>query len=175
MLFPMPVLIVGSYDENGKANAMNAAWGGIADTDQILICMSEHKTTENIKKKNAFTVSIGTAATVTACDYVGIVSAKDESEKIKKAGLTPVKSQVVDAPLFAELPLALECELIQIIDGEKYLGRIKNVSVDDCILDEDGNIDVFKLNPIIYETARHGYHVFGERIADAFKVGAKLK
>ena len=174
-VFPQPVLIIGTYDAEGNANAMNAAWGGIADDDQIMICMSQHKTTENIMLKKEFTVSMGTVETVTACDYVGIVSANKEPEKMKKSGLTPVKSSNIDAPLFEELPLALECELIEVIEKEKYLARIKNVSVDECILDSDGQIDFTKFHPILFEIARHGYHAFGERIADAFKEGLKLK
>ena len=173
-LFPQPVLIIGTYDENGIPNAMNAAWGGIADTDEILICLSEHKTTSNIKLKKAFTVSMGTVEQVVPCDYVGIVSGNKEGDKVKKAGFTAIKSGIVDAPLFAELPVALECELIEIIGTEKYLGRIKNVSVDESVL-TDGDVDITKFHPIIYETARHGYHALGERIADAFKVGSKLK
>lgn len=173
--FPMPVLIVGSYDAEGKANAMNAAWGGIVDDDEIIICMSSHKTTDNIMLKKAFTVSMGTAEQVAACDYVGIVSAKDVPDKLQKSGLSPVKSKTVDAPLFQELPVALECELEKVIDGEKYLGKIKNVSVDEGVLAEDGNIDMGKFHPISFDPARHGYYALGDRLADAFKVGASLK
>lgn len=173
--FPQPILIIGTYDADGNANAMNAAWGGIVDDDEIIICLSSHKTTDNIMLKKAFTVSMGTAEQVVACDYVGIVSAKTDPDKMKKSGLTPQKSGTVDAPLFAELPLALECELEKVIDGEKYLGKIKNVSVDESILASDGNIDMTKFHPIAFDIARHGYYTLGERIADAFKVGAKLK
>ncbi len=173
--FPQPVLIIGSYDADGKANAMNAAWGGIVDDDEIMICLSSHKTTENIMLKKAFTVSMGTAEQVVACDYVGIVSAKTEPDKMKKSGLTPLKSKTVDAPLFEELPVALECELEKVIDGEKYLGKIKNVSVDESVLADDGDVDMAKFHPIAFDIARHGYYTFGGRIADAFKVGAKLK
>ena len=173
-LFPQPVLIIGTYDENGNANAMNAAWGGIADTDEIMICLSEHKTTQNIKVKKEFSVSMGTVETVIPCDYVGIVSANSEKDKIKKSGLTPVKSNTIDAPLFKELPLALECELVKIIGTEQYIGRIKNVSVDESIL-TDGEVDLEKFHPIIFETAHHTYREGGKVIADDFKCGSKLK
>ena len=94
-LYPMPVLIIGTYDENGKANAMNAAWGGIYDTGLVMVCLAdEHKTTENIKKTGAFTVSFATVKTVVPCDYVGIVSANDEPNKLEKAGFHAVKSAV---------------------------------------------------------------------------------
>ncbi len=173
-VFPQPVLIIGTYDENGNANAMNAAWGGIADTNQILICMSEHKTTQNIKLKKQFTVSMGTVETVVACDYVGIVSANKERDKMKKSGLTPVKSSTIDAPLFKELPVALECELIQIIGTEQYLASIKNVSVDESVL-TDGKLDFEKFHPLVFETANHTYMSFGEVVGGAFSSGAKLK
>lgn len=113
ILYPMPVLIIGSYDENGVPDAMNAAWGGISEETQISICVSEdHKTTANILSRKAFTVSIADAENVIAADYVGVVSGNNEPDKIKKAGWTAVKSENVDAPLFNELPLALECKLI---------------------------------------------------------------
>ena len=113
-VYPMPVFIIGTYDENGIANAMNAAWGGIYDTDQVMLCLSHnHKTTENIKRSGAFTVSFATAKTVAACDYVGIVSANDVSDKFARAGFHATRSEFVNAPLIDELPVALECELIK--------------------------------------------------------------
>lgn len=172
-LFPQPVLIIGTYDENGNPNAMNAAWGGIVDNDEIMICLSEHKTTRNLSLKKAFTVSMGTVETAVASDYVGIVSGNKEPDKVKKAGWTCVKSATVDAPLFAELPVALECELVK-VDGEKYLGKIKNVSVDESVL-TDGELDLGKFHPIVFDIARHGYHSLGPRVADAFKAGNALK
>ena len=111
-LYPMPVLIIGSYDENGTPDAMNAAWGGISEETEISICISaEHKTTKNIIARGAFTVSIADAENVVACDYVGIVSGNKEPDKIKKTGWHTAKSEFVDAPLFDELPMALECKL----------------------------------------------------------------
>ena len=113
ILYPMPVLIIGSYDENGVPDAMNAAWGGISEETQISICVSaDHKTTKNILAKGAFTVSVANAENVVASDYIGVVSGNKEPNKIKKAGWHAVKSEFVDAPLFEELPMALECKLI---------------------------------------------------------------
>ena len=109
----MPVLIIGTYDENGIPDAMNAAWGGIYDYNQIMICLGAHQTTENIKKNKAFTVSFATVETVTASDYVGIVSQKQEPNKIAKSGLIPEKASKVNAPIFTNYPLVLECELTQ--------------------------------------------------------------
>ena len=121
-LYPMPVLIVGTYDENGIPNAMNAAWGGVYDTNQVMVCLADdHKTTGNIKKTGAFTVSFATSKTVVPCDYVGIVSANDVPDKFAKAGFHATKSDYVDAPLIDELPMALECELISYIKINCYL------------------------------------------------------
>lgn len=173
-LFPQPVMMIGTYDENGKADLMNAAWGGIVGADEIIIDMSSHKTTENIMLKKAFTVSIADADHVAACDYVGIVSAHNEPEKLAKAGFTAEKSEFVDAPIIKELPLALECELIKVIDGGKYLGKIKNVSADESIL-ENGDVTLEKFFPIIFDTAGRSYHKLGEKVGNAFKDGAALK
>ena len=115
ILYPMPVLIIGTYDENGKPNAMNAAWGGISEETQISICVDDgHKTAKNVVKTGAFTVSIADAENVVACDYVGIVSGNKEPDKIEKAGWNVTKSEFVNAPLFDELPMALECKLIKV-------------------------------------------------------------
>ena len=95
MMYPMPVLIIGTYDENGKPNAMNAAWGGIFDYNQIMICLSSHKTTDNIRKNKAFTISFATVETVTASDYVGIVSQNKEPDKMQKSGLKDEKAKKI--------------------------------------------------------------------------------
>lgn len=174
-LFPQPVMIVATYDENGKPNAMNAAWGGIAGAKEIIIDLGSHQTTDNIMKTKAFTVSVADAEHTVACDYVGVVSGKEEEHKMEKAGFTTVKSSFVNAPIINELPLALECELKEVINGSLYLGEIKNVSADEKILGDDGQIDIEKLDPIIFDTFRHGYYRVGEKTGDAFKDGLKLK
>lgn len=110
-------MIIGTYDADGKPNAMNAAWGGIVGSDEIIIDLGAHKTTENIELKKAFTISIGDADHVVACDYVGIESGSKVADKMAKTGFTTTKSEFVDAPVINELPLALECELIKVIDG----------------------------------------------------------
>lgn len=174
--YPLPVLIVGSYDENGAPDAMNAAWGGLYDADKVELCLSAgHKTTKNIKAKGAFTVSFADAAHVTACDYVGMVSANDTPDKMQKAGFTTEKSGFVDAPVIKELPLTLECELIKINEDGNVIGKIVNISADESILDGSGNIDVSKLRPISFEPVSNGYYVLGERVGNAFKDGGSLK
>lgn len=175
-MFPMPVLIIATYDENGIPNAMNAAWGGIHDTNQIGICLDKsHKTTKNIKLRKAFTVSMATASTVKACDYVGIISGNSEADKIKKAGWTVSKSEFVDAPVINELPMVLECEVAQMSDDSDYIvGNIINVSADDSIL-TDGKIDAAKLQPVCYDPVSHNYNVLGPIAGKAFSDGKALK
>lgn len=172
----MPVLIVAAYDEQGKANAMNAAWGGIFTDETIGVCLSEgHKTTKNILATKAFTVSMATADTVVACDYVGIVSGNKEPDKFAKAGFTAVRSEVVNAPIIQELPMTLECELVSYDEESNHLvGRIVNVSADERIL-TDGKIDYRKLRPITYDPIHHHYIALGEVVGNAFAEGKKLK
>lgn len=176
ILYPQPVFIIGTYDENGAPDAMNAAWGGISEVNEISMCLSAgHKTVKNILKKKAFTVSMATADTVVPCDYVGIVSANDEPNKMEKAGFHAEKSEFVDAPLFAELPMALECRF-KSYDEEscRMVGEVVNVCAAESIL-TDGKIDPMKLRPIIYDGVHHGYHVLGEKVGNAFSDGAALK
>ena len=174
-LYPMPVLIVATYDENGIPNAMNAAWGGIHDTNQISICLSsEHKTVKNLLLKKCFTVSIADAKHVTECDYVGIVSANKEPEKLKKAGFTVTKSEFVDAPVINELPMCLECEMISYdVSTGCMVANIINVNADESVL-TDGKIDPSKLRPVTYDPVNHKYLALGEVVGTAFADGKKL-
>lgn len=175
LLFPMPVLIIGTYDKDGNPDAMNAAWGGISDDTKISICLSpSHKTVENLKLKRAFTVSVGTEKFVTECDYVGIVSANKVENKFAKAGFHAVKSSKVDAPLIQELPFALECKVVSYDDSTcRLVGEIINVCADESIL-TDGKIDINKLQPIIYNPAVHTYHSIGAKVGNAFSDGKKI-
>lgn len=175
-LYPMPVLIVGTYDENGNPNAMNAAWGGIYDTGLLMVCLSDdHKTTENINKTGAFTISFATTDTVVPCDYVGIVSANDVPNKFARAGFNAKKSEFVNAPIIEELPLTVECELLKFNEDGICIGKIVNVSADERVLDENGKVDAKLLSPIIYDSATHAYWSFGEKVGHAFSDGKKLK
>lgn len=176
-LYPMPVFIVAAYDENGKPNAMNAAWGGIYTDDMVGICLAEgHKTTQNILATKAFTVSMATADHVAACDYVRLVSGKKEPDKFAKAGFHAVKSEFVNAPVIEELPMTLECELVSYDQESNHLvGRIVNVSAAEEILDENGQIDPARLKPITYDPIHHHYLVIGEKAGNAFSDGKALK
>lgn len=173
-LYPQPVMIIGTYDAEGKPNAMNAAWGGIVGSNEIIVDLGTHKTTENLKVNKAFTVSVADAEHVVACDYVGVESGTKVNDKMEKAGFTTVKSEFVNAPVINELPLVLECELKEVI-GNKYIGEIKNVSADESILDENGEVDLTKFSPIIYDPIHHGYYKMGEKVGNAFKDGLQLK
>lgn len=175
-LYPMPVLMIGTYDENGTPNLMNAAWGGVYDTDQVMICLShDHKTTENIKKSGAFTVSFATASTVVPCDYVGIVSANDVPDKFARAGFHATRSAFVNAPIINELPMTLECRLIKFNEDGICIGEIVNISAEESILDENGKIDAKRLDPIMYDGVTHAYWNFGEQVGKAFSDGKKIK
>ena len=150
-LFPMPVFIIGTYDEKGNPDAMNAAWGGMYDYNQVTVSLGSHVSTDNIRKSKAFTISFATKSLVSNSDYVGIVSLKDEPNKLAKAKLTPIRSTKVHAPLFKEFPVTIECNLIS-IDGEMgsgatVVGEIVNVSVDESVL-TNGKIDFNKFKPI---------------------------
>ena len=174
-LYPMPVLIVGTWGEDGKPNAMNAAWGGIYDTDLIMVCLAdEHKTTENIKKRRAFTVSFATAEQVVACDYVGMESANDVPDKFERAGFSATPSALVDAPIINELPMTVECRLRGFNEDGICIGEIVNVSADESILGEGGRPDPKKLDPICYDSANHAYIRLGERVGNAFSDGKSL-
>ncbi len=176
MLYPMPVLIVGSYDESGKPDAMNAAWGGISEETEISICVSDgHKTAENILKTGAFTVSIPDIKNVIQADFVGIVSAHKEPDKIKKCGWTPVKSKNINAPLFEELPFTLECKMKSYDkDTCRLVGEIVNVCADESIV-TDSKIDLEKFKPITFDPSNHNYVALGETVGKAFSDGKKLK
>ena len=177
MCYPMPVFIIGTYNEDGTPNAMNAAWGGVTEEAQLTICVdADHKTAVNVQARKAFTVSMGTAATVVACDYVGIVSGNKEPDKFAKAGFHATKSEFVDAPLIDELPMALECEMISYDPESCHLvGRVVNVCVDEDYLDEKGKVDVAKLQPITFDPVHHSYLTLGEKVGQAFHDGLKLK
>ncbi len=174
-LYPQPVMIIATYDKDGKPNAMNAAWGGIADYDKIIVCLANHKTTDNIAINNDFTISIGDAKHVAECDYVGIVSQNDEPNKMEKANFTVTKAEHVNAPIINELPLCIECKLIKILEDELYLGKIINVNADEAILDENGKVSLEKFIPISYDPSTHGYYKVQGRVGNAFSDGKKLK
>lgn len=177
LTYPQPVFIIATYDENGVPDAMNAAWGGISEEKEITICVdAEHKTAKNIMARKAFTVSMADEAHLVACDYVGIVSGNKEPDKFAKAGFHATKSEFVDAPLIDELAIAVECNLISYdVETCRLVGEIVNVSVDESVLDENGKVDITKVQPIIFDAFNLTYHKVGEKVGKAFKDGLQLK
>ena len=176
-VFPQPVLIIAAYGEDGNVDCMNAAWGGISGGAEISMCLSPgHKTVKNILETKAFTVSMADVEHMTACDYVGIVSGNKEPDKFVKAGFTAEKSEKVDAPIIKELPICIECKLKSYDkDTCRLIGEIVNVSVDESVLDENGNVDVAKAAPITFDPFNNAYIRLGEKVGDAFKAGTALK
>ena len=173
VMYPQPVLIIATYDENGVPNAMNAAWGITTDYKEITISLSEHKTTDNLAVRKAFTVSMATEDQVIPCDYVGIESGRKVPDKFAKAGFHATKSEFVDAPLIDELPMALECRVKCFNDGI-LVGEIVNVSADESVL-TDGKVDPKKLKPITFDPINNTYIGLGEVVGEAFKDGNKIK
>jgi len=177
-VYPMPVLMIATYDENGKVDVMNAAWGMICGMDKIALCISEpHKTTKNIRKIGAFTVSIADAAHVKEADFFGIATGNTMEDKFERTGMTAVKSDNVNAPIVDEFPLTMECELAEIVETEHFhsvIGKIVNVKADESVLDENGKIDPTKLNALIFDQFRSGYYVTGEKAGQAWSSGKEL-
>ena len=175
--YPQPVFILAAYGEDGTPNAMNAAWGGISDGSELSMCISaSHKTTKDILARQAFTVSMADVKNLAACDYVGIVSGNSVPDKFARAGFHAVKSEFVDAPLIEELPIAVECKL-KSYDPEtcRMVGEIVNVSADESVLDENGNVDPSKAQPITFDPFNNTYVVLGAVVGKAFHDGNTLK
>jgi flavin reductase (DIM6/NTAB) family NADH-FMN oxidoreductase RutF len=177
-MLPQPVLIIGTYDINGTPNAMNAAWAGQWDGTEIMVSMGAHATTENLNRIGEFTVAFATRNTMVASDYVGIVSAKTVADKIAKTGWNVAKSEHVNAPVFTDFPMTLECRIKQKIDesetGYYIIAEIVNILVDDCCLASDGKPDVEKMELITYDPVHHGYIKLGEKVGGAFSIGRQL-
>ena len=175
--YPQPVFIIGTYNEDGSPNGMNAAWGGITEEAELTMCISaEHKTTANILARGAFTVSMADAAHVVECDYVGIASGNEEPNKMEKAGFHTTRSEFVDAPLIDELAVAVECRLISYDEEScRLVGEIVNVCADQSVLDDQGNVDPAKVRPIAFDPFNNTYLVLGEVVGQAFADGTKIQ
>jgi len=178
-MLPQPVLIIGTYNSDGTPNAMNAAWGGQWDSKEIMISMGSHATTENLARCEEFTVAFATKNTMVTSDFVGIVSAKNDPEKMRKTGWTAIKSENVNAPVFTDFPMTMECRILRKIDeseeGYYIVAEIVNILVDEAYLAEDGKPDVEKMKLITYDPVHYGYISIGERVGNAFSDGKKLK
>ncbi len=177
-IFPMPVLMVATYNEDGSVDVMNAAWGTMLARNQIILNLTEtHKTVKNIKERNAFTVSIADSKHVVEADYFGIASGNNTPNKFENSGLSVTKSQKVDAPIINEFPICLECEFIEYQSdeyGAGVIGKVVNVTADESVMDGD-KVDVSKVNAIAFDPYTHGYYKVTERVGEAFKDGMQIK
>lgn len=177
-VYPMPVLMVAAYGDGDKVNVMNAAWGMICNSDRIALFIDEdHKTTQNILKRKAFTVSIADRAHMDVADFFGIATGNKMPDKFEKTGHTAAKSIHVDAPIIEEFPVAMECELAEVVETESFyciVGKIINTAAEESVLSENGKVDPSKLDALIFDQFQHGYYVSGEQVGKAWNAGTGL-
>ncbi|MDR1509935.1 MAG: flavin reductase family protein [Synergistaceae bacterium] len=177
-LFPMPVLMISTYNEDDSVNVMNMAWGGICGENMVALNITEtHKTAQNIKKRGAFTLSIADIPHIEAADFFGIASGNKMPDKFEKSGLSAIKSDKVDAPIVNEFPITLECKVVdaQSSDyGFRVLGEIINVLADEEVLNDKGKVDPTKLNAFVFDQFQSGYYSIGEKVGQAWNSGAKM-
>ena len=178
VITPLPAIMIATWDKDNNPDVMMAAWGGQCGPKHITFQLSAHKTTENIRLKKAFTISFATKDDIAQSDYFGIVSANEVPDKVAKAGFTITKSPNVDAPIINEYKLTLECKCVTFDEddrgGARVVGEIVNMSADESILDEDGKIDLGKLQPVIFDSAKRGYRVVGEKVGNAWSAGKSI-
>jgi len=180
LLFPTPVLMVGTYDQDGKPNLMNAAWGGICCSQPPCVSVSIRKATYSyagIVARKAFTIGIACENKMAEADYCGMASGRDV-DKFAVTGLTPVRSDLVDAPYAAEFPVVLECRLLHTIEiglHTQFIGEIIDVKADLDLFGEDGLLDIMKIQPLIFDTSHKGYHGVGPKLAGAFSIGKGIQ
>ena len=177
-LFPMPVLMIATYGDDDVIDVMNMAWGGICAENMVSLNIDEgHKTSENIKKRGAFTLSIADIPHIEAADFFGIATGNDMPDKFERSGLTAVKSEKVDAPIVQEFPLTLECKVVEDkneVYGHHIIGEIVGVLADESVLDENGKVDPARLNAFVFDQFRYGYYAIGEKVGQAFHTGAPM-
>lgn len=176
--FPMPVLMLATYGEDGKVDVMNMAWGGVCAENMVALNIDEdHKTSANIKARGAFTLSVADIPHIEAADFFGIATGNKMDDKFERSGLHAVKSSCVDAPVVEEFPLTLECKVVECqhtVYGFRVLGEIVNVLADERVLDEKGKVIPEKLNAFVFDQCRSGYYAVGEKVGQAWQTGAKL-
>ena len=180
MVLPTPVWVIGSYDTEGKPNVMTAAWVGICCSSPPCLMVSLREATYtygNIMKREAFTVNIPTSSYLKETDYFGIVSGRDE-DKFSVSGLTPEKSNIVDAPYVKEFPINIECQLVHTYKAglhTLFIGEIKDVKANSHILGEHDTPDIEKLRPFIFTPGNKQYYATGKSIGEAFSIGRAIK
>ena len=177
-VFPMPVLMIATYDENGVVDVMNAAWGTVSDRDKVSLVLSEsHKTVKNIKINKAFTVSLADVKNIKEADFFGMASGNTMPDKFEKSGMTAIKSGRVNAPIIDEFPVTMECELAEIVSTDNayfIVGRILNTSVREDIIDENGEVDIWKAGILTFNQFNRSYYLTGENAATAWDAGKEL-
>lgn len=180
ILYPTPVFVVGTYDKEGKPNVMTAAWGGISCSVPPCVAVSLRKPTYsygNIVEQKAFTISLPSEDYVNEADYFGMVSGRDE-DKFAATGLTPVKSELVNAPYVEEFPFVVECTLLHTFElglHTQFIGEIMDVKVDESLLGEDKLPAIEKVKPILFAPENRAYHGVGEYLGEAFSVGREIQ
>ena len=174
----MPVLMVAAYDENGKVNVMNAAWGMMCSSDKVALFIGEeHKTTQNLLKTKAFTVALADRKHMDVADFFGIASGNKINDKFERTGYTAVKSEFVNAPVIEEFPVVMECELAEVVETENLyaiVGKIVNTAAEESVLSENGKVDPAKVDALIFDEFQSGYYVTGEKVGKAWNAGAGL-
>lgn len=177
-VYPMPVLMVAAYDENGRVNVMNAAWGMICGMDKIALSIGEdHKTTKNIRAVKAFTVSLADHAHMAEADFFGMATGNKMEDKFERTGFHARRSEFVNAPVIEEFPVVMECELAEIVDTENLhavVGKIVNAAAEESVLSGNGKVDPAKLSALIFDQFQSGYYVSGEKVGTAWNAGADL-
>ena len=173
-IFPMPVLMIGTYNEDGTVDVMNAAWGMAQSMTNLKLCLTEsHKTVKNMKRTMACTVALGTKELMKESDYLGLVSANNVPDKFEKSGLHAVKSERVDAPIIEEYPICMECKVVGFEDDGTLL-EVVNVLAEEKYLNEDGTLKLDEMGIIAYDPYGHGYYKVGNKVGNAFEEGKKL-
>ncbi len=179
VITPLPAIMIATWDANENPDVMMAAWGGQCGPKHICFELSAHKTTENIKLKKAFTISFATKGDIVQSDYFGIVSANDVPDKVKKAGFTITRSPNVDAPIINEYKLTLECKVVKLEEdengGARVVGEVVNMSADESVLDEEGKVDLEKLQPVVFDSAKNLYRIVGEKVGEAWGSGKAIQ
>lgn len=177
-LFPMPTYMIGTYNEDDSVDVMMMAWGGICAEDMVALNLEEsHKTVQNLKKRQAFTLAVPGTDTLKESDFLGIATANKMPDKFQRTGLHAAKSANVDAPVIAEYPLTLECQVVEVQNqpyGLRILGKIVNVLADERVLDEAGKIDTGKLQAFVFDQMQNGYYAIGEKVGQAWHSGVGL-
>lgn len=176
--FPMPVLMISTYNEDGSVDVMNMAWGGVCASNMVALNIDEdHKTAKNIKERGAFTLSIADIPHIEAADFFGIASGNKMADKFQRSGLHAVGSEKVDAPVVEEFPLTLECKVAECqntVYGFRVLGEIVGVLAEESVLDEKGKVDPTRLNAFVFDQFQSGYYAIGEKVGQAWSTGAQL-